>query len=118
MKEVQNNVNLCMSCNVCNAKVKLLGNVDFHYGPGTKLYFFCTNEECANRTELFSTPIFKNKSAFQTNTASVVGIRSIGRSRSAALKLFSLMNLGFPLSQPSWTKQTNLLVCETENREN
>ena len=28
--------------------------------------------------------------------------------------LFSLMNLSFPLSQPSWTKQTHLLVSESE----
>ena len=41
-------------------------------------------------------------------------MRLIGRSRSVALKFFSLMNLGFPLSQPSWTKQTNLLVSESE----
>ena len=28
--------------------------------------------------------------------------------------LFSLMNLSFPLSQPSWTKQTHLLVSKSE----
>ena len=101
MKELQNSINLCMSYNVCNAKVKLLENEDFHYGLGTKLYFLCTNEECANRTDFFSTPMFREKCSFQINTASVVGMRSIGRSRSAASKLFSLMNLGFPLSKPS-----------------
>ena len=114
MKELQNSIDLCMSYNVCNAKVKLLENENFHYGLDVKLYFLCTNEECANRTDFFSTPMFREKCSFQINTASVVGMRSIGRSRSAASKLFSLMNLGFPLSQPSWTKQTNLLVSESE----
>ena len=114
MKELQNKINLCLFWNVLNAKVKLLENEAVHYGLGTKLYFLCSNEECANRSEFFSTPMFADKSAFQINTPSVIGMRSIGRRRSAALKLFSLMNLGFPLSQPSRTKQTSLLVSEAE----
>ena len=102
-----------MPCNFYNVKKKLLENEDFLCSLGSKLYFLCTNEECPNRTHFFSTPVFKDKSAFQINTISVVGMRSIGRGRSAALKLFLLMNLVFPLSQPSSTKQTNLLVSES-----
>ena len=100
-----------MPCNFYNVKKKLLENEDFLYSLGTKLYFLCTNEECPNRNHFFSTPMFKDKSAFQINTVSVVGMRSIGRGRSAALKLFLLMNLVFPLHNPHrQNKQIYLLV--------
>ena len=80
-----------------------------------ELYLLCANEECANRTEFFSTQIFKDKSTFQINAASsTVGMRLIGRSRSSALKLLSMLNFDFLiLSQPSWTKK-KLLVSESE----
>ena len=80
-----------------------------------ELYLLCANKECANRTEFFSTQIFKDKSTFQINAASsTVGMRSIGRSRSSALKLLSMLNFDFLiLSQPSWTKK-KLLVSESE----
>ena len=74
------------------------------------LVLSCTS---CTRTDFFSTPVFKDISTFQVNTASIIGMRLIDRSRSAALKLFSLLNLCFPLLQPSWTKQTNLLVSES-----
>ena len=50
---------------------------------------------------------------YSINTATVLALRSIGRGRTAALKLFSILNIGAPVSQPAWTKHTAYLTTET-----
>ena len=90
--------------------MRLLENENFRCGLGTKLSFSCTNVKCTTNQEFFTTPMFDDKKTYKINTTSVLGMRSIGKGRAAALKLFSIMNLGSPVSQVTWTKLTILFI--------
>ena len=103
-------------CKRCHSEVKLLENPVFHHGLGTKLFFVCNNKNCVTHsvnTGFPSTTKSQTRQVYSINTAAVLALRSIGRGRTAALKLFSILNIGAPVSQPAWTKHTAYLTTET-----
>ena len=64
-------------------------------------------------TSFLTTKKFDEKKSFQINTLSALAMRSIGRGRTAALKLFSVLNLGKPVSKATWAKTTGNLLSVT-----
>ena len=95
-----------MSSKFCQSEIKLLQNEDFGWSLGTKLYFCCSNMNCAICPEFFL------RRHCKINTASVLGMRSIVKERATSLKSFSLMNLGSTIAQTTWTKHTRDLVSQ------
>ena len=112
----QESINSSMVCRKCNGNINFYEKESFHHGLGTRLFFICENKHCsshASNVGFDSTPKFENGRIYQINTASVLGLRIIGRGRTAASKLFSVLNIGAPLSQPSWSKHTDFLTKKT-----
>ena len=75
--------------------------------------FFCDNNECTSlRTQYEFTP--KTGSTYDINRMTVLAFRSIGKGRTAAQKVFSLMNLHKPISGNSWTCHTKSIESTVE----
>ena len=51
---------------------------------------------------------------YNINKRSCLAMRSIGKGHTSAMKFFSLMNFGKPVSRPTWTSYTNDLAETTD----
>ena len=80
-------------------------------GLGTRLKFTCTSSKCTRQDEsFFTTENFAGKSSYKINIASNLAMRVIGKGRSAVLKLFSVLNLGFPVVKETWSGYTKTIL--------
>ena len=81
-------------------------------GLGTKLFFECKNRNCASITfdrGFYATKKNEGKNSFQINITATIAFRSIGKGRSAAVKLLSVMNMGAHVRRSSWWCNTVIL---------
>ena len=104
-------------CKYCFSNVKFYEDVNQCQGQGTKLLFRCMNNTCSNNTRngFYSTEKTDGKNQYQINNLVVLGMRAIGKGRSAAQKLFSIINLGSVVSKPTWAK-TSATLCENTHQ--
>ena len=101
-----------LSCKFCKGEVKLQENCSSKQGLGTKLFFECKNRNCASRAfdrGFYTTKKTEGKKSFQINITTTLAFRSIGKGRSAAVKMLSVMNTGVPVCRSSWRCNTEIL---------
>lgn len=112
---LQNVITSSLVCSKCYRKIKLIEDRNHHQGLGTKLVLICTGEKCNMNSQFFTTPKFKATKSFKINLLFNIGMRAIGRGRCAALKLLSIMQLGYPVSKATWSQYTRILLekCAT-----
>ena len=80
-----------------------------------KLNFECDTPACSRiNTGFFNTPKFPGKCSYKINMLSNLTMRVIGRGRSAALKLFSILNIRNPVGKQAWSQYTNLLLSKVQ----
>lgn len=120
-EKVQRNILICPQllenflaenflCKECGESAKLREDVQQHHGLGTKLVFVCSKNCSKNNNGFFNTKRDSGKTAYEINKATCIAMRAIGKGRSAAMKLFSIMDLGKPVSNKTWTRQTTDLT--------
>lgn len=93
-------------CKKCGGTQTLYEDTRMHHGLGSKLFFVCSSN--CHPDGIYSTDK-KDNSAFDINRRACVAMRSIGKGHSAAMKVFSIMDLGVPVSRGTWSKYTNEL---------
>lgn len=97
-------------CKECNQSITLYEDVNKRHGLGTKIIQICS-QSCSRNTCGFQTSEnIKGSKVYDINKRSCLALRSIGRGHTSALKLFSLMNFGKPVSRRIWTNYTSDFV--------
>ena len=114
LKVLAQEINKKTTCRFCKlSSVKIVERPYFRQGLGVKLYIKCDNVTCESNIEndgFFSTSRLPDKKQYSINLLSVLAFRAIGKERQAALKLFSIMDLGRPISKYAWSRHTKELV--------
>ena len=67
----------------------------------------CISDNCKDN-EFTNTE--KDGQYFKINRTSLFAFRTIGKGRSAAEKFLAVMNLGSPVSKPSWKNHSDVLL--------
>ena len=102
-------------CKKCHEPVRIYENCVRRQGLATRIVAKCSPECSSNYHTGFNTSKTANSSKTAIiNKMACLGLRSIGRGYSAALKLFSIMNIGKPVNQRIWSKYTNELLEKVE----
>lgn len=92
------------ACKECGGSLKILEDKSQRHGLGSKLFFAC--QKCRSDNGFFTTKRTDGNSCYEINKLTCLAMRSIGKGHSAALKLFSVMGVGMPVSRKTWTKYT------------
>lgn len=98
-------------CKDCGRQMSVYEDSNQHHGLGTKLDLFCQNSCERNGKGFFTTKKpSEHHAPYDINRAVCIGMRAIGRGYSSALKLFSIIGLGPPVSNNVWTKYTSQIT--------
>ena len=94
-------------CKNCGNTLKVICKEHQESGLGKNLKLCCISDNCKDN-EFTNTE--KDGQYFKINRTSVLAFRTIGKGRSAAEKFLAVMNLGSPVSKPSWKNHSDVLL--------
>ena len=94
-------------CKNCGNTLKVICKEHQESGLRKNLKLCCITDNCKDN-EFTNTE--KDGQHFKINRTSVLAFRTIGKGRSAAEKFLAVMNLGSPVSKPSWKNHSDVLL--------
>ena len=98
---------LTFCCKICGNTLKVICKEHQESGLGKNLKLCCKSD---NYKDNEFTNTEKDENYFKINRTSLLAFRTIGKGRSAAEKFLAVMNLGSPVSKPSWKKHGDVLL--------
>ena len=104
-------------CKECHNSLQIVEKTGSKQGLGAKWMFRCTNENCISHQYQKSLPTSpksgKDGKIYAINRASVIGLRAIGKGRSAAEKCLSFLDLTTPVF--TWYKHTKIIDLKVQD---
>lgn len=108
-------VNLAKSvcCRFCQSNIELFENITGRRGLGATWKVRCENNNCPSHSLTSSFSTTERGLCFDVNKALVLGMRTIGRGQSAAVRALSFLGLR-PINKAYWTENTKRIEKEAK----
>ena len=110
---LQENLVKSVSCRFCHNNFELLENRTGRRGLGATWKVRCENHNCPSHSLTSSFPTTERGLCFDVNRALVLGMRTIGRGQSAAVRALSFLGLR-PINKAYWTENTKRIEKEAK----
>ena len=110
---LQENLAKSVCCRFCHSNCELFENVTGRRGLGATWKVRCENHECPSHSFASSFSTTERGLCFDVNRAFVLGMRTIGRGQSAAVKALSFLGLR-PINKAYWTENTKRIEKEAK----